>query len=294
MSSFLGFGQMSFMFMNGTNMTLLIWSLLPAAVRSQVTWMYWLWAVLPLATMVFVGSFLAIRWMFPPEPISLVSRRTLVSQLQVLGPLTHEERITGSVLIGVLAAFTTQPLHGIEPAWVALIGFMVLVATGIVDRDTLRRQIDWGTVLLLGALVGLSDLIRLTGLSDVIGQLVAPALTPFSGSPVLFLTACALVTLLVRFVVPAQQTALLMLLSLMPIAGRFGYSEFALAVTVLLIGGTWVVPQQQPQYVALYSSTDGKLFDHKQVLPLAFVQAAISVVALIAATPIWQWMGLLK
>jgi anion transporter len=291
MASFLGFGQMYFLFLNGTNICLLAWSLLPDVVRSKVTWLYWLGAALPLGLLIFAGSYGAILAMFRPEPTSGVSRQTIRAQLKVLGPVTSMERSTAWVLSLVLLGFITQDLHGIDPSWIALFGFLTLVAIGIIDKTALKT-IDWSFLLLVGALVSLSDVTKATGLTDSLTGWIGPLLQPLGHSPYLFLGAVAVLTLLARLAVPIQQVVLVMVVSLTPVGIQLGYSPFVVALVVLTLSNAWILPQQNSMYLTVFSGTEERCFTHKQVRGLSLVHAGIEILAILASVPFWHYLGL--
>lgn len=292
MSSFLGFGQMYFVFLNGTNICLLAWSLLPPAVRQQVTWGTWLWWALPLGLLTFIGSYLAIVLMYKPEPTTGVSRKTISAQLRILGPLAGSERTTATVLGLVLLGFITQGWHGVDPAWVSLGGFLLLVTLGVVDKNAMKT-IDWGFLLLVGGLVSLSDVTKATGLTVRLTEWIGPILEPLGASPYLFIGAVALLMLLARLAVPIQQAVLVMVMSLLPVANQMGFHPFVITVVVLAMSNSWILPQQNSMYLTVYSGTDERSFTHKQVRPLALVQSAVGILAVLASVPFWQALGLI-
>lgn len=292
MASFLGFGNMYFMFLNGTSVCMVVWSLLPESVRGHVTWLTWLWVALPVGLLVFAGSYLAILYMYPPEVVCTVSRRTIQAQLQVLGPMSRLEQITTAVLSIVLIGFVTQSLHNLNPAWIALIGFLVLIAAGAVDRQGLKSM-DWGFMLLIGALVSLTEITKATGINDALAHWVGTFLAPLGSNPYLFLGAVSLLTLLVTLIVTAQQGIIIMVISLIPISVTLGYNPFVVALVVLVLGGAWILPQQNPVYLTVHAGTDGKAFTHRQVRPLALVQSAVGLLAVLASVPFWQMLHLI-
>ena len=292
MSSFLGFGLMYFPFLNGTSICMVAWSLLPAAIRQQVTWGWWLWVALPLGLLVFAGSYAAILLMYPAEATAGVSRDTIRAQLQVLGRMTGTERITLWVLGAVLIGFVTQGIHGIDPAWLGLSGLLVLVGSGVLDKDALKG-IDWSFLLLFGALVGISGIIKASGLSKELSAVIQPLFQPLGASPYLFLGAVALLTVLVSLVVTGQQAVLVMVIALLPVATQMGYHPLTIALVVLAMASSWLFPYQNPGYLTVYSGTEGKSFTHVQVRPLAIVQMMIMVAAVLASVPFWQFLGLI-
>ncbi|HLO01978.1 MAG TPA: SLC13 family permease [Symbiobacteriaceae bacterium] len=291
LSTFLGFGLMYFIFLNGANTSLLAWSLLPKSVQDQVTWGSWFWMALPLGLFLFATCFGAILFLYRPEGSTSVSRETIGTQLKVLGALNQMERVTLWVLLAVLIGFLTQPLHGLDAAWLALGGFLVLIGTGVVDKSGIKA-IDWNFLLLFGTLISLSDVTKSTGLSSLVAAWITPILAPLQHSPYLFLGAIGLLTLVIRLFVPLQPTVLLMIISLLPVATNFGYNPFTVALIVLAMSNNWFVPQQNSVYLGVYSATDEKSFTHQMAKPMAIAHALLGLLCILASVPVWQWMNL--
>jgi hypothetical protein len=67
-----------------------------------------------------------------------------------------------------------------------------------------------------------------------------------------------------------------------------------------IVGTAWPViacngfflPYQSTSYLALYAGTGGKLFTHRQIVPVALAYAAWTIVAIILSMPLWRLMGL--
>lgn len=292
MSTFLGFGLMYFLYLNGANTSLLAWSLMPEPIQREINWVAWLWMALPIGLLFFVGCYGALLWLYRPEATARVSPATIQAQLQVLGPMNRMERITSRVLGLTLVGFITQGLHGIDASWLALAGFLILLAAGIIDKAGLKA-IDWNFLLLFGTLVSLSQVIKVTGLSDLLSTWVGPVLAPLGASPYLFLGAVALLTLIVRLVIPLQPTVLIMIIALLPISVQMGYHPFCTTVIVLALSNNWLVPQQNSVYLGVYSATDERSFTHEQARPFAIAHALVGLVAVLLCVPIWQVQGLL-
>jgi di/tricarboxylate transporter len=190
-----------------------------------------------------------------------------------------------------LVGFITQGLHGIDASWLALGGFLILLATGVIDKQGLKG-IDWNFLLLFGTLVSLSGVIKVSGLSDQLSTAIGPVLAPLGASPYLFLGAVAVLTLLVRLVIPLQPTVLIMIIALLPVTIQMGYNPFCTAIIVLALSNNWFVPQQNSVYLGVYSASDERSFTHEQARPFALAHAILGVVAVLITVPIWQLMGL--
>lgn len=292
MSVLLGFGQMYFMFLNGTGTSILLWSLLPDPERAQVSWGFWLIAALPLGLVVFGLSFLLLQLMLRPDQRVVVKPEILRAQLQTLGAISVTEWTTLVIVGSVLTAFITQPWHGVDPAWIALSGLLLLLGLGMLDRESFRRQIDWNFLMLYGGLIGVAAIMQESGLSEAIRGELLRFFRPFLDYPVLFLTLVAAVTTLLRVAVPMVATALLMAVVLYPLAPEAGVSTFTLTLAIQVASNPWFLPHQNTFYQTTVAGTDGRSFTHGQVRPYAVAYALLTILSVPAAYPFWRWLGL--
>ena len=92
-ASFLGQGQLSFLFLTGSTTSLIAWGLLPWDVRAQFTWGYWFLAAFPIAFIVAAIVLISTMFLYRPEPGAEVSYKFVQTQLQLLGPLSRQEWI---------------------------------------------------------------------------------------------------------------------------------------------------------------------------------------------------------
>lgn len=293
MSVLLGFGQMYFLFLNGTGSCILLWSLLPTSAREQVTWGFWLLAALPLGLTVFGLTFAAIMMLFSPGQRVMIRPETITAQLVTLGPVSPTERRTFVVVTLVLLAFMTQAWHGLDPAWTAVGGLVYIIASGIMDRDGFRRNIDWNFLVLYGGLIGLAAALEQVGLNQVLSHALIILFKPVLGYPVLFLPCVALMTTLLRVAMPMVAAAILMAIALYPLAVQVGVHPFAITLAIQVASNPWFLQHQNTFYQTTVAGTDGRAFSHHQVRGLAFFHAGVSIVSVLAAVPVWQWLGLL-
>jgi len=187
MAALLGFGHMSFLFMNGTATCLLAFGLLPQQVITRVTWSSWFLAALPLGLIFFCISYLAILIQYQPKVQRASGSSVITKQLTALGPYSEHEQITILLVIASLLGFITQSWHHVNGAWIALTSFFLLFAFGVLPEKSVRSDIDWNFLLSFGALVGFGGLISSSGLSGVMAVHVAPLLQYVKSCPYAFL-----------------------------------------------------------------------------------------------------------
>jgi sodium-dependent dicarboxylate transporter 2/3/5 len=96
----------------------------------------------------------------------------------------------------MIAAWLTEPLHGVSAPGVALLGTAVLFGTGMLGREDLGR-IDWGTLMLIaGGLVMGRALEQAGCIASFAGMVDWPALPPTERLAMLVLASATLSALL--------------------------------------------------------------------------------------------------
>jgi anion transporter len=291
MAAVLGFGQMSPFFLTGAAENLLAWGLLPEAARVQISWGTWALAALPLAVVTFLVGFAATMWFFPPEFQPTVSRGLIETQIEALGPPSRAEVVNGLVLAGAMVGWITGPWHGVDAAWVAMIGLAVLLTADLLDRPTFRAGIYWDFLFYLGAVLGLTGVVRHLGVDTwIIGRL-APTLQPLTAQPTSFLLMMGLVIFAARFVLPSFPLVSLLTITVVPIATAAGIHPLALTLVVCTTVAVWFLPYQSTYYLALYFGTKERAFTHGQVRLLAWSYGLIYLLAIAVAAPYWRLLG---
>lgn len=293
MASFLGFGEMYFLFLNGTTTGMLAWSLLPDAIRAKVTWTYWFLAALPLGALVFGLSFWAIMRLLPAEPVQAISADVISKQLSVLGPMRKNEWISLLVVLSVLAGFVTSSWHGIDSAWFALAGTIVLVSTEVVDRESLSRDVNWSFLLFFGSIMGIAATARLVHLDTALGQIIQPLLAPALSSPVAAVAATGIVTLILRLALSPIQVIPLLTIVMSPIFSAAGYNPFGAVLAIVTVSTTFAAPILSPAYVSMQAGTRESMFTPLQTRSLALAHSTILIVGLLVSAPYWVLVGAL-
>src|SRR5919197_163636 len=280
------------LFPTGNPMALIIYGLLPADSRAEMTFVNWFLAALPLHLILFVGMLAFIfRWYRPGE--EKVSERTLQVQSAVLGRVRGSEWLALTVLVGLLVGFSTQPIHGIEAAWLGLFGIAALIARGLVNADILRREVNWPLLLYIGVILSVGEVFRAVGLDTWLSSVLVPLLGMAgaqSGLLILGITLLAVVTSLLLGMVPS---ILLLVLALLPISAQVGISPWIVGLTVIVAANQWLYPQQNIIYIGLYEASEERAFSHAQARPAAIAFALLTLAGLALSIPYWQALGLL-
>jgi anion transporter len=291
LAAFTGFCLATTLFLTGTPTCLLAWRVLPEATRAEVSWLAWLQAVLVLEG-VSLGVALAwICWLYRPAERSVPREMLLHAQMELLGPPSRDERLTALVTLVVLAAWITQPWHGIDPAWLTLGGLCLLLATQVLDRTALQGQVDWSFLLFMGMAFSLADLVAHVGADAWFGARAREMLGEIT-TPAAAVTAAVLITVAVRFALPWQTAVPLLTVALTPFAQAVGLSPFIMALVTLKAGNVFLLPQQSPYYLTLYYGTEERAFGHREARPFAWIYAGAVLAGFLLSLPYWRALGL--
>jgi DASS family divalent anion:Na+ symporter len=296
MAALVGFGQMGAVFLTSSTTAVLAHAVLPDEARARTGWLDWAAIAAPANLVLLVLTLGAIAWLYRPGPGEASDpgrrREVLAMQQALLGRPTRSERLGVAAAVGLAAGFTTQPLHGLEPAWVAVLAVLALGAAGLVTADTLR-SLNWSFVLFFGMLAGLPEVLAATGASRWVAGLAGAAAGELRGAPAGFVAGLALVGIALSLVLRWQAAAPLLTVAAAPVAREVGVSPVLVAVVATIACNGFVLPGQSTTYLALHQGTGGRLFDHRQARPAALAHLAATLVALLASVPAWRLLGLL-
>jgi di/tricarboxylate transporter len=296
MAALIGFGQMAAVFLTSSTTAVLVFAVLPPDVRRDLTWLSWAAYAAPPNVLLLAGLVAAVVWLYRPRgataPDATARTGALGLQRALLGPPTREER-TALVVAGALVlGFALQPLHHVDPAWVAALALGAFAATRVLTADTLRA-VNWSFALFFGTLASLSEVLASGQVDRWLGGLAASALGGVVQSPLLFVGVLTLLCFALNLVLRWQAVAPLVTIALTPVAQGAGISPLVVGIVAVMACNGFFLPYQSTAYLALYHGTEGKLFTHAQARRVALAYGALTLLAVCASVPAWRLLGLL-
>jgi divalent anion:Na+ symporter, DASS family len=292
-ASFLGLGQLGFLFLTGSTTSLIAWGLLPPDVREQFTWGYWFLAALPPTLVVVAIILCSTMFLYRPESKPQVSYKMVQNQLEVLGSLSQKEWITLGVLCFTVVGWLTVSYHGIDGAWISLISLCVLINTGVLGWGMLKKGIDWELLIYMGATLSIPILLTQAKIDEWLVGLASPVILPFLDYPALSFIIIALIAYAVKLVFTSFLTVVTLTVALLPLSVDLGISPWIMAMIILVGSEVWFFTFQVDWHTLAYSTTEGKGFSYPLMSRINFFYALAYVAALIAAIPYWRYLGLM-
>lgn len=290
LSAWIGSGPFIFLFLNGSPVCLLAWSLMPIPAQREFTWIHWFAAAAPLAAFIAIGTFVALRVLERARSVDAPARAPLQLQRAILGPLSRREIAILAIVGLTLAGWIIGPRYLIPPGLVALIAFVaVMIVTGVSDL----AHLDWEYLVFYGVALSAANIAEGLNLDKIVGQSAATFLAQIGIGGAAFVVLAGVLTVAVRTLLAADQAILLLSLGLIPVAMPIGIHPWLVVVAILALGLSWHVPAQSPEYLVAYGATHGRLYSHAQGRRLAFVYDGIALTGLAASLPYWHLLGLL-
>lgn len=292
LSAWTGSGPFLFLFLNGSPVCLMAWSLMPLPAQEQFSWLFWVASAAPLAILMAVGMLVALYLLNRPGPLGTPHREPLLLQRAVLGPVSREE-LAVAVIVGLmLLGFIIGPLFLIKPGLIALAAFLaVTVATRSTPGDLAR--LDWSYLIFYGVALSLADIAAGLRLDFIVGQGIATRLADLGIAGPVFVILVGVATVLVRSLLPADQAILLLSLAFIPVATTIGVHPWLAVIAILALGLSWHVPAQTPEFLVAQAASEGRLYSNAQARRASFAYIGVGLASLALCLPYWRLLGLL-
>ncbi|WP_168735411.1 SLC13 family permease [Cohnella fermenti] len=259
------------------------------------SWFQWFLYALPAFLIFSVLMLLLLKRLFRnPAAARPIARETVDEQLNLLGSWTREERWTVGTVLGSMALLILQPLHGLDNAWIMLLGFGVLLVTGALDTQTLKTSVDWPFLLFIGIAFSFAQGAEQLGIVEAMSAELSERMDAFLSSPTLFLAAVMALSFLVTLVVRDDPAVILLVIALLPLADQAGIHPWVLIFAILLATDPFFFTFQSPTYLLAYYSAEGKSFTHRQGQKVAIGYAVAVIAAVLLSVPYWKWIGLIR
>ena len=292
-ASFLGLGQLGFLFLTGSTTSLIAWGLLPKDVRAQFTWGYWFLAALPPTLVVVAIVLLGSVFLYRPESQAKISYKMVQTQLGILGPFSQKEWITFFVLCFTVTGWLTISYHGIDGAWISLISFCILINTGVLGWGMVKKGIDWELLIYMGATLSIPTLLTKAKIDEWLADFILPLLLPFVDTPAISFIIIALLAYALKLLFTSFLTVVTLCVALLPISIDMGISPWIMAMLILVPSEVWFFRFQVDWHTLAYSTTEGKGFTYPLMSRINPLYAIAYILALIAAIPYWRYLGLI-
>ena len=295
LAAFIGFSQMSFIFLTGGEHCLIGWNFLPPALKGEFGWLSWFLVALPAAFYLVVFMLVAVQLLFP---LSAQEKQRLVAQAERprtnSGPLTRNEWITLATLLLTVLGWLTTSLHGINEAWVALAALLVFLLAGVLDKKSFKNDLDWGLIMFFGVLNSMALVAEHAKVDVWFVSLSGPLLAQFAGDPLPFLLIVCVLVSAVRFLLRKTPTAALLAVTILPLSDIAGIHPGLVLVVAIMAGECFLLGYQDGPYQIAYGGAGGNAFSHSQARRVLGAKYLATFLAVAVSIPYWKFLGLIR
>ena len=205
----------------------------------------------------------------------------------------RDRRIVAVAVAAAVAGWATTPVHGVDPAVVAVVAAGALIASGVVGPRQAVRSVSWPLLLFLAATLVLGQALIDTGAARwLVGG--ALGLAGEGTAPEAVIAVVALVSLLAHLVITsrtARSSALIPLVLLVAVSTSL--DPVALAFVSTAAAGYCLTLPASAKPVALFSDLDRPTYSPADLRRLSRVLLPAHLVLLVAfALAVWPALGL--
>lgn len=251
-----------------------------------------------------------LRWIalaFPVTLLSTIAATWLILRLFVAGdvrtrrlaadsghtmPMNRRQRATTALMLGLVATWVTTPWHGLDVAFVAIVGAALLMLpafTGLKPKE-LFRSVETELIVFLAATAVVADATVSTGLDKWLADgLVALLPAAMAGSLPVAVALTAAVALLAHLAINSRtaRAAVLVPAVALPMAA-LGHDVTTLVLVTVLGTGFCQTLMASAKPVAIYGNLDRETFGQTDLLRLALPLLPVKFVLLVAfALLVW-------
>ena len=259
----------------------------------------WLTAAAPFSIIMVIIAYFLTQVLIKPEFKELVGGDVQLAKMrQEIGPMSTDEKKLLCISIGLLALWATGgKLHSIDTTTTTIVAIALFFfpKIGIMDWKFAQPNIDWGSIVMFGAGIGLGSVLLKTKAATWLAQVFVNAFSLESAS-VFILIAVMAAFLIVIHLGFASATALSSAMIPIVISIVVGHNAEGLnpiGVTMLMqyaICFGLVLPVNSPQGMVAYGTDT---FDVKTFMTTGIPLTIIGyVMMLVFALTYWHWIGI--
>jgi anion transporter len=229
---------------------------------------------------------------FKPAAPVLIDHASLELEQNKIGPITRAEIVTLAWVLLALVLWSTDFLHHIDAAWIALsvvVGLSLPVVGGILDVNDISTGINWPIIFFVMGALAIGSVSKTTGMSDWLADILLPATPP--ENPYMFASLVGGATILIHmFLGSALACMSIVSPPMVHYAVSAGISPLVPALLVYTaVAIHYILPFQHVAILLGHGETGG--YETKHVLRYGIPQTIITLIILVPVEVTW-WMFL--
>ena len=267
--------------------------------NTSISWIDWLTAAAPFSIIMVIIAYFLTQVLIKPEFKELVGGDVQLAKMrQEIGPMTLDEKKLLCISIALLALWATGgKLHSIDTTTTTIVAIALffIPKIGIMDWKFAQPNIDWGSIVMFGAGIGLGTVLLKTQAATWLAHVFVNAFS-LETAGIFILIAVIAAFLIVIHLGFASATALssaMIPIVISIVTGHQAEGLNPIGVTMLMqyaICFGLVLPVNSPQGMVAYGTDT---FDVKTFMTTGIPLTIIGyVMMLVFALTYWHWIGI--
>lgn len=293
MAAIWGFIVMEASFLSATAQNYAFKGLIPGKYQSVLSWGNWFVMMLPWTIVALVGGYFLIKFLFQPKEDKAISHDFIEKQLQKLGPMSRDEKITATVIAVAIIFWILGSALKLEAAIVALVGLSVLVMLKVFTADDFKNRISWSSVIFIGTVMALGNIMKTVGLTTWLYKILAPVISPILGNIWITVIVLPIIIYLLKFVVVSLiSTGTLVTLCLLPFFNSMAYNPALLILIITASVNIWMLSYMDAPVITGQAAVDSSMVSRSGLAKSSLGYMIINIIGLLLCVPVWMMLGL--
>ncbi|CAJ2230872.1 SLC13 family permease [Companilactobacillus paralimentarius] len=280
-------------FLSATAQNYAFKGLLPAKAQAQLNWSNWFIMMIPWTIIILIGGYFLLTFLFKPKDDKPVSREFISKQLDELGPMSREEKITAAVILVAIVFWILESVFNIPAAVTAIIGVSVLVALKVLTPEDFKTRLSWNTIIFIGTVMALGNVMQSAGLTTWLRKILAPAISPIIGNIYITVIVLPIIIYLCKFVVVSLiSTGTLITIGLLPFFSQMSFSPAIIAIIVTTSVNVWLLSYMNAPILTGSAAVQDSMASRGAMAKSSIGYMLLNIIGLLVCVPLWQLMGI--
>ena len=288
----------------GAGAHLITSQILTAAGEMQFSFANWMLYGLPLAVVSSVICVELILWLFTTREERKAALDINIADLQshttipITGKLTMAQTKTAWLVLSVVTLWCSEPLHGIHPAVIALVGGLAMCSSGlgVVKLGKALKSVPWSLLIFMAATLAMGSALVSSGAAHwATGGILEPIRHSGQYAPLLFIALVVLMSTAAHLIIQSRSARSAVLIPLVvSMAPELGVEPVAAAFASTAAAGFCHTLSSSAKPMALFSVIeDTPTYSAGDLLRLAAWLAPISALLVIFfSLVVWPMLGM--
>lgn len=208
---------------------------------------------------------------------------------------TKEKKMAIIILLTIIG-WSTYSFHGLTPSIIGFISVIVMKFTGILSKTTLQRKMRWGSLIFIGFVLNLRNIISYLGIDIFLQNHIENFFESIAVNHYRFALSIVLITFLLRFFIVSMNALCVILLTvLVPIAVNTNLNPWCFGILIFMSAqALWILPYQNIPINVAHQASDGRMVRDKDFIITSLIYFSINVVTTLVLVSYWNLIGIIK